>query len=157
MQTPAPFGYERATSVSHAVTLLEQLGPEAMRELERGREILPGEYPTTAAELIAQTQVSSHSSEPVGPPTGLYDFRVGLDIAVLIGCGLGGTSLINANVALEADPRVLQSDGWPKALSDGPPGAAAANARACSIADRRTDSAIVVRATSSPWLSLKVS
>ena len=29
MQTPAPFGYERATSVSHAVALLEQLGPEA--------------------------------------------------------------------------------------------------------------------------------
>ena len=85
-----------------------------------GARLLPGEYPTTAAELIAQTQVSSHSSEPVGPPTGLYDFRVGLDIAVLIGCGLGGTSLINANVALEADPRVLQSDGWPKALSEGP-------------------------------------
>ena len=25
MQTPAPFGYDRATSVEHAVSLLEQL------------------------------------------------------------------------------------------------------------------------------------
>ena len=39
---------------------------------------------------------------------------------VLVGCGLGGTSLINANVALEADIRIFQSDGWPKALSEGP-------------------------------------
>ena len=70
--------------------------------LERGKELLPGEYPTSATALIAQTQVSSHSSEPFGPLTGLYDFRIGPDITVLVGCGLGGTSLINANVALDA-------------------------------------------------------
>ena len=40
MQTPAPFGYERATSVSHAVTLLEQLGPEA-RLVAGGHSLLP--------------------------------------------------------------------------------------------------------------------
>ena len=31
--------------------------------------------------------------------------------------GLGGTSLINANVSLEADPRVFER-GWPQALRD---------------------------------------
>ncbi len=40
MQTPAPFGYERATSVSHAVALLEQLGPEA-RLVAGGHSLLP--------------------------------------------------------------------------------------------------------------------
>jgi carbon-monoxide dehydrogenase medium subunit len=40
MQTPAPFGYERATSVDHAITLLEQLGPEA-RLVAGGHSLLP--------------------------------------------------------------------------------------------------------------------
>jgi aerobic carbon-monoxide dehydrogenase medium subunit len=40
MQTPAPFGYERATSVSHAVSLLERLGPEA-RLVAGGHSLLP--------------------------------------------------------------------------------------------------------------------
>jgi len=44
-----------------------------------------------------------------------------------------------------------------KALSEGPPGAAAANCRACSMAERRTDSAIVAFATASPWLAFSVS
>jgi choline dehydrogenase-like flavoprotein len=88
--------------------------------LERGRELLPGEYPTSTAGLISQTQVSSQGAEPVGAPTALFDFRVGDDITVLVGCGLGGTSLINANVALDADSRIFQSDGWPKALCEGP-------------------------------------
>ena len=40
MQVPAPFEYERATSVDHAVALLEKLGPEA-RILAGGHSLLP--------------------------------------------------------------------------------------------------------------------
>ena len=40
MQTPAPFAYERATSVDHAIQLLEQLGPEA-RLVAGGHSLLP--------------------------------------------------------------------------------------------------------------------
>ena len=40
MQTPAPFGYERATSVDHAIELLEQLGPDA-RLVAGGHSLLP--------------------------------------------------------------------------------------------------------------------
>lgn len=40
MQTPAPFGYERATSVSHAVALLEQFGPDA-RLVAGGHSLIP--------------------------------------------------------------------------------------------------------------------
>lgn len=40
MQTPAPFGYERATSVEHAIQLLAQLGPDA-RLVAGGHSLLP--------------------------------------------------------------------------------------------------------------------
>jgi aerobic carbon-monoxide dehydrogenase medium subunit len=40
MQTPAPFGYERATSVDDAIALLERLGPEA-RIVAGGHSLLP--------------------------------------------------------------------------------------------------------------------
>jgi cholesterol oxidase len=82
--------------------------------LERGREILPGDYPDTPLEARAQMQwTTAHGRH--GDPSALYAFHVGTDINVLSGCGLGGTSLINANVSLEADPRVF-ARGWPEAL-----------------------------------------
>src|SRR5262249_3286372 len=34
----------------------------------------------------------------------------------VVGCGLGGTSLINANVALRAVPRVWEDPRWPAAV-----------------------------------------
>ena len=40
LQVPAPFGYERATSVEHALMLLAELGPEA-RLLAGGHSLLP--------------------------------------------------------------------------------------------------------------------
>jgi len=81
--------------------------------LERGREILPGDYPDTLAEAGGEVQVSTAKGHH-GDPSSLFSFHVGDDISVLSGCGLGGTSLINANVALEADPRVFDR-GWPQA------------------------------------------
>src|SRR6188508_2024683 len=48
-----------------------------------------------------------------GLRTGLFDFRLGADIHVLVGCGLGGGSLINAGVALKPDPRVFSDAVWP--------------------------------------------
>lgn len=53
-----------------------------------------------------------------GLRTGLYDFRVNPDINVFVGCGLGGTSLVNANVALEPETRVFENSAWPRALRD---------------------------------------
>ena len=38
---------------------------------------------------------------------------VSKDITLVQGCGLGGTSLINANVALDTDERVFESSVWP--------------------------------------------
>ncbi|HZT32890.1 MAG TPA: alpha/beta fold hydrolase [Bryobacteraceae bacterium] len=83
--------------------------------LERGKEFQPGEYPNTELEALREMQASLPTGH-VGARTGLYDFFVNHDINVFTGCGLGGTSLVNANVSLEAEPRVFQDPAWPQAL-----------------------------------------
>jgi cholesterol oxidase len=80
--------------------------------LERGKEIQPGEYPDTLAAAAAEMQTDTPEAH-LGAPTGLFDFRINADINVLLGCGLGGTSLINANVGLRAEPRVFEDAAWP--------------------------------------------
>lgn len=80
--------------------------------LERGMEFQPGEYPDTLPEVLAQTQVDTPNAF-LGTRTGLYDMRLNDDINVFCGCGLGGTSLVNANVSLPAEPRVFDDPCWP--------------------------------------------
>ena len=65
--------------------------------LERGREFQPGEFPDNLPEASAEMQFQTKKGR-IGNDTGLFDFHVNDDINVLVGCGLGGTSLINANV-----------------------------------------------------------
>jgi len=83
--------------------------------LERGKEIHPGEYPNTKFSAWKNMQFDS-SFLRMGSRTGLYDFRINKEISVFVGCGLGGTSLVNANVALRADPRVFENERWPKEI-----------------------------------------
>lgn len=85
--------------------------------LERGKEFQPGEYPDTEMESLAEMQTDLPKGH-IGSRTGLYDFRVNDDINVFVGCGLGGTSLVNANVSLPADPRVFKDHRWPQALRE---------------------------------------
>jgi len=82
--------------------------------LERGKEFQPGEYPDTEPEAIREMQVNTPDGH-IGPVTGLYDFHVNSSINAFVGCGLGGTSLVNANVSLEPEPRVFD-DHWPAAF-----------------------------------------
>jgi cholesterol oxidase len=88
--------------------------------LERGREFQPGEYPDTLPEVLSQAQIDTPLGH-TGSSTGLYDLRTNDDINVFMGCGLGGTSLVNANVSLPADPRVFQDLRWPQELRDDVP------------------------------------
>jgi cholesterol oxidase len=85
--------------------------------LERGLERLPLEFPDTPAEATREAQVHGPEGH-LGRATGLFDLHVGKDINVLVGCGLGGTSLINANVALRADPRLFDDPAWPAGVGD---------------------------------------
>jgi cholesterol oxidase len=80
--------------------------------LERGKEFQPGEYPDTLAEGVEELQMSTDDGH-IGAPSGLYDLHIGRDISVFHGCGLGGTSLVNAGVALRPDPRVFDEPQWP--------------------------------------------
>jgi cholesterol oxidase len=81
--------------------------------LERGREFLTGEFPSRLPELRGEMQLTGKRLR-LGSPTGLYDVRFGEDMHVLIGCGLGGGSLINAGVALRPDDRVFRDALWPR-------------------------------------------
>ena len=80
--------------------------------LERGKELQPGEYPDSPLEVMHEFQVDGPDIRE-GSRTGLYDLRLNEDMNVFVGCGLGGTSLVNANVAIEADPRVFEDPVWP--------------------------------------------
>ncbi|CAG8589722.1 2640_t:CDS:10, partial [Racocetra fulgida] len=85
--------------------------------LEKGLERWPGEYPSDLTECLKDVQYSSASGHR-GEKTGMYHFYKGSGQSAFVGCGLGGTSLLNANVALEADPRVWQMSAWPKEIQD---------------------------------------
>lgn len=80
--------------------------------LERGKEFQPGEYPDTSLEASREMQARLPGCD-IGSPTGLYDFVVGPNINVFLGCGLGGTSLVNANVSIEPEARVFADERWP--------------------------------------------
>ncbi|MEM7553635.1 MAG: GMC family oxidoreductase N-terminal domain-containing protein [Cyanobacteria bacterium P01_A01_bin.84] len=83
--------------------------------LERGKEFQAGEFPDTPQEALQEMQINLPKKH-VGSHTGLYDFHVNEDINVFVGCGLGGTSLINANVSLRAEDSVFQDESWPQEL-----------------------------------------
>ena len=80
--------------------------------IERGKEFLTGEFPNRFPELRRELQVHGGKMR-TGSRTGLFDFHLGADIHVLVGCGLGGGSLINAGVALRPEPRVFAASAWP--------------------------------------------
>lgn len=83
--------------------------------LERGSERHPGQFADRLRQARGQVQVST-GRRRWGSPTALFDLRVARGQSVLVGCGLGGTSLINANVALRAGAAVFDDPRWPEAL-----------------------------------------
>jgi cholesterol oxidase len=87
----------------------------AVTLLERGVERQPGDFPDRLVDGARAVQARTARGH-FGSPTGLFDFRFEPDMSVLVGCGLGGTSLINANVALRPGDDVFADDRWPSAL-----------------------------------------
>jgi choline dehydrogenase-like flavoprotein len=99
-------------------------GGQSVCLLELGKERWPGEFPTSIAETARELHVSGElapndtkgASTVGGDPTGLYHLVMGHGQNAFVGNGLGGTSLLNANVFLEADPGVLDLKMWPAEL-----------------------------------------
>ncbi|KAI1126383.1 glucose-methanol-choline oxidoreductase [Nemania abortiva] len=94
--------------------------------LERGKERWPGEFPSGTGDALDQLHYSGQIVPPWlpkkvvhgGDPTGMYHLIFGNGQNALVGNGLGGTSLINANVFLEADESVLKFEQWPKEIRE---------------------------------------
>ena len=84
---------------------------------ERGREMIPGEYPDTPIAAAKEMQMNTPDGH-IGSRLGLFEFHVNKDMNALVGCGLGGTSLINANVSLRVTDFVWQDTRWPQAIRD---------------------------------------
>src|SRR3954471_6800885 len=83
--------------------------------LERGREWRAGDFPSTLISAVRQVQFDSPTLR-LGRSTALFDVRYDRDMAVLVGCGLGGTSLINANVMIEPADSVFDDERWPASI-----------------------------------------
>lgn len=77
--------------------------------LERGKEWPVGTFPDKIEETLSQLRSSTN-------PLGLYEILNYRDISVVKGSGLGGTSLINANVAIVPDREIFERTEWPRSL-----------------------------------------
>ncbi len=102
-------GYGGAITAAHLASA--DLNPKpSICILERGKEWQPGDYPETTPGVIGATRSSLN-------PLGLYELLNYNDISVIKGSGLGGTSLINANVAIVPDREVFEQLSWPGAIT----------------------------------------
>ena len=76
--------------------------------LERGQEWPIGSFPDTIEHVAEQTYNGTLN------PLGLYQVDVHTAIVIIRGSGLGGTSLVNANVAIRPQPDCF--DNWPTVI-----------------------------------------
>jgi cholesterol oxidase len=100
-------GYGGSITAARIAAALGQ--PHQLCILERGKEWQPGGFPSDVPGVLQATRSDVN-------PLGLYEFLNYSDISVIKGSGLGGTSLINANVAIVPDEEVYGLTGWPRTL-----------------------------------------
>lgn len=91
--------------------------PPVIRVLERGDEYLPDDFPRSLNDMPGYVSVSTKGFGQGGDKgardlRALWDVRNGKGITTVSGVGLGGTSLVNANVAVRPPRQSL--DAWPR-------------------------------------------
>jgi cholesterol oxidase len=102
-------GYGGAITAARLATA--DLKPKpAVCILERGKEWSAPNFPETPERVLEEVRSDLN-------PLGLYELLNYPDISVIKGSGLGGTSLINANVAIVPDREVFEQFNWPKAIT----------------------------------------
>jgi cholesterol oxidase len=80
--------------------------------LERGKEWHPGDFPEVKNDLFSAVK---------GPGLnrlGLFDIAQGKDIDIICGNGLGGTSLINAAIAIRPELNLFDLPVWPDEIRE---------------------------------------
>ncbi|MGH1372668.1 MAG: alpha/beta fold hydrolase [Cellvibrionaceae bacterium] len=106
-------GYGGSIAASQLAGLEHQGRALKVCVLERGKEYLPGMFPSRMADLPEHTRFSTpNSAAPNGNRDGLFDIRVTPHLNTVIANGLGGGSLINAGVMIEPKARVFDQR-WP--------------------------------------------
>ena len=88
--------------------------------IERGKEWTPGTFGDTLRVVRGESrfELQGNKRNSVTNPVGLVNLVQNDEVNVLTGSGLGGGSLINANVALRPEPEVFNIPQWPAALRD---------------------------------------
>ncbi|ANN58232.1 hypothetical protein A9174_16750 [Mesorhizobium loti NZP2037] len=86
--------------------------PVTVGVLERGKEYLPGSFPTGLGELPGHIRHEKNKE-------GLFDVRLGPEVTTVVASGIGGGSLINAGVMEIPLQKVFQT-GWPSQLASLP-------------------------------------
>ncbi len=81
--------------------------------LERGKEYKEGDFPKDGIQALTQFQ---SNIMPFKAPNRLLDMKIYEDAAVLVGSGLGGTSLINAGVTVRPEPKLFEDPRWPEEI-----------------------------------------
>jgi cholesterol oxidase len=79
--------------------------------LERGRRFSAGDFPDRPE------QAPLAFWHPVLNPGGMLDLRLMKDLAVITAAGVGGGSLVYANVQLRAPASVFDDPAWPSAIT----------------------------------------
>jgi cholesterol oxidase len=79
--------------------------------LERGRRFAPGDFPGVPEQA---PRLFWH---PVLNPGGMLDLRLMKDLSVITAAGVGGGSLVYANVQLRAPAAVFDEPPWPDAIT----------------------------------------
>ena len=78
--------------------------------LERGRRFGPGDFPDRLAQF-PRALWHAHKN-----PGGMFDVRIMRDVVVVTGAGVGGGSLVYANVQLRAPDAIFEDPAWPAAI-----------------------------------------
>ncbi len=99
-----------------AASRLSRMGLQ-VAVIERGRLWKPGDFPVTEKARRKSTRLTGRVADR-GDPAGLYSVSVGKGLTVFGASGLGGSSLINAGIALRPDLGFLRKKGWPTAVLD---------------------------------------
>jgi cholesterol oxidase len=101
-------GYGGAITAARLSAPNNALPKKSVCILERGKEWPIGSFPDDPIKLTAAVR------NPLMNPLGLYEFLPFSDISIIKGSGLGGTSLVNANVAIVPDEDLFEKSAWPK-------------------------------------------
>jgi cholesterol oxidase len=93
---------------SIAACRLAQAG-HSVTVLERGRRYRPGDFPRDVTDIDALFWRRRRG----GQATGLYDLRFFSDLGCVVAAGVGGGSLVYANVNVRPDHVVFDDPRWP--------------------------------------------